>query len=189
MRTGLFFGTFNPIHIGHLVIANYIAEFTDLAQIWFVVTPQNPFKKKKTILDNYKRLEMVQMAIEDDNRFRASDIEFGLPVPSYTINTLTYLKEKYPEKEFSLIMGGDNYQTIHKWKNRNEIINNYKIYVYPRPDSIIKPLSGNTIIVNAPLMEISSSMIREAIKQGKNMKYFLNEKVFNYIDTNNLYRK
>jgi len=197
MKTGLYFGSFNPIHIGHMAIANYLIEFTDLQQIWFVVSPHNPLKEKASLLNDYQRLEMVHRAINDDPRFRASDIEFSMPKPSYTIDTLTYLKEKYPHKEFSLIMGSDNLYYIHKWKNFTELIKDYKIIVYPRPGYPMDREKLQVLIdykeqfeeVNAPLMEISSSFLRNAIKAGKNISHFLPEDVFNYIDEMNFYKK
>ena len=188
-KIGLYFGSFNPIHIGHLAIANYIVEYTDLNQIWFVITPHNPLKKKETLLDDKQRFYMVNLAVEDEPRFKASAVEFSLPKPSYTINTLTYLKEKYPKNDFALIMGGDNLENIHKWKNYLEILENYPIFVYPRPKK--NPLiqkKGAIHLVNAPLMEISASFIRNAIKSGKDIRYFLPEKVFQYLDEMNLYK-
>ena len=186
---GLYFGSFNPIHIGHLAIANYIVEFTDLKQIWFVISPHNPFKKKESLLSDKMRYYMVNIAIEDDNRFKACSIEFSLPKPSYTINTLTYLKEKYPTITFSLIMGSDNLKSIHKWKNYEEIIKNYSIYVYPRPQEEISTWKkGDIHLLNAPLMDISASFIRKSIKSGHDIRYFLSNKVFRYIDEMNLYK-
>jgi len=186
---GLYFGSFNPIHIGHLAIANYIVEFTDLKQIWFVISPHNPFKKKESLLSDKMRYYMVNIAIEDDNRFKACSIEFSLPKPSYTINTLTYLKEKYPTITFSLIMGSDNLKSIHKWKNYEEIIKNYSIYVYPRPQEEISTWEkGDIHLLNAPLMDISASFIRKSIKSGHDIRYFLSNKVFRYIDEMNLYK-
>ncbi len=189
-KTGLFFGSFNPIHIGHLAIANYIVEFTDLDKIWFVVSPHNPLKPKKSLLADNHRYYMVNLAIEDDPRFKASNIEFHLPQPSYTVNTLAYLKEKYPDSEFSLIMGADNILTINKWKNHEHILNNYRIFVYPRPHYDLKNIDyPNVEIVNAPIMQISASFIRKAIKEGKDVRYFLLPKVWNYIDEMNFYKK
>lgn len=188
-KIGLFFGSFNPIHIGHLAIANYIVEFTEINQIWFIISPHNPLKEKATLLNDNQRFYMTNLAIEDDIRFKASNIEFNLPQPSYTINTLAYLKEKYPKNKFTLIMGGDNLKHLHKWKNYLEIVNNYQIFVYPRPG--IKPTipeNSDIILVDAPLMEISASFIRKAIKSGKNIRYFLPEKVYQYIDEMNLYK-
>ena len=189
-KTGLFFGSFNPIHIGHLIIAQYFTEFTDLQQLWFVISPQNPLKKKETLLASHHRLNMVKLAIEDNPCFRASDIEFNLPQPSYTINTLTYLSEKYPRKEFVLIMGSDNLETLHKWKNYERILSQYQIYVYRRPLFTQNPFikQANIKLFDAPLMQISSSFIRSALKENKNMKYLLHEKVMDYIDDMLLYK-
>lgn len=190
MKTGLFFGSFNPIHIGHLAIANYMVEFTDLDKVWFVISPHNPLKQKTTLLPDIQRLSMVRLAVEYDNRFKASNIEFELPQPSYTINTLEYLKEKHPEQEFVLIMGSDGLDTFHKWKNYKELIANYQRYVYPRPetDKVLLQHIENGIVVNAPLMEISSTFIRESIAQGKDIRYFLPEKVWQFIDEMNLFK-
>ena len=190
MKIGLFFGSFNPIHIGHLAIANYMVEFTDLDKVWFVISPHNPLKQKKTLLTDIHRLQMVRLAIEFDNRFKASSIEFDLPQPSYTINTLTYLKEQYPENEFILIMGSDGLSTFHKWKNYKQLIANYQRYVYPRPDTEAEYLQNleNGKVVEAPLIEISSTFIREAIADGKDVRYFLPEKVWQYIDEMNFFR-
>jgi len=188
-KIGLFFGSFNPIHIGHLAIANYIVEFTDINQIWFIISPHNPLKKKATLLNDNQRFYMTNLAVEDDPRFKASNIEFNLPQPSYTINTLTYLKEKYPKNKFALIMGGDNLKYLHKWKNYLEILKNYQIVVYPRPGiKTTIPENSKINIIDAPLMEISASFIRNAIKTGKDIRYFLPEKVYQYIDEMNLYK-
>ena len=193
MKIGLYFGSFNPIHIGHTAIANYMIEFSELQQIWFVITPHNPFKKKKTLLDNYQRYELVCLGIENNfDKLRASNIEFNLPQPSYTIDTLTHLKEKYPKHEFSLIMGSDNLNNFHKWKNYEQILKHHHLYIYPRPNYEIKNLkfSDNHItIVNAPIMEISSSFIRDAIKNKKNIPYFVPEKSYNYIKEMHFYEK
>lgn len=191
MKTGLFFGSFNPIHIGHLAIANYMVEFTDLDKVWFVVSPHNPLKQKSTLLADNHRLQMVRLAVEYDNRFKASNIEFTLPQPSYTINTLTYLKEQYPDHEFVLIMGSDGLNTFHKWKNYREVIANYPRYVYPRPgtgQSLLDNIENGTV-VNAPVMEISSTFIREAISKGKDIRYFLPPNVWEYISSMNFYKK
>jgi nicotinate (nicotinamide) nucleotide adenylyltransferase len=190
MKTGLFFGSFNPIHIGHLAIANYMVEFTDLDNIWFIVSPHNPLKKKSTLLSDQHRLQMVRIAIEYDNRFKASNIEFNLPQPSYTINTLTYLKEKYPKNEFVLIMGSDGLVTFNKWKNHKELMANYRRYIYPRPgtpDELLQNIE-NGMVVNAPLMEISSTFIRDSIAQGKDVRYFLPEKVWQFIHEMNFFK-
>ncbi|MDD4218010.1 MAG: nicotinate (nicotinamide) nucleotide adenylyltransferase [Bacteroidales bacterium] len=178
----LFFGSFNPIHIGHMAIANYLTEFCDIHELWFVITPQNPTKKASTLLKDRDRQYLTQLAIEDYPKFRVSDIEFYLPKPNYTINTLTYLKEKYPDVNFSILMGGDNLESLHKWKNYRIILDNYKIYVYKRPCSELPEFeNANINIIDAPQMEISSSFIRNAIKNNKDIRYFLPPKVYEYI--------
>ena len=189
-RTGLFFGSFNPIHIGHLIIAQYFIKFSDVQQVWFVVSPHNPLKAKETLLADHHRLNMVKIAIDEIPELRASDIEFKLPQPSYTINTLTYLKEKYPEKQFVLLMGGDNLETIHKWKNYEQILENYSIYVYDRPDADIQAFkdNANIKIFDVPLMKISSSFIRKALKDHKDVKFLLQDKVYDYIMDMMLYQ-
>lgn len=192
MKIGLYFGSFNPIHIGHLIIANQLVENSDLDQIWFVVTPHNPFKKKSTLLDNHHRLEMVYLATKDYDTLKESDIEFNLPQPNYTVNTLAYLTEKYPEKEFSLIMGEDNLKSFHKWKNYQVILDHHDIYVYPRiSDGTVETQFDNhpkIHHVEAPIMEISSTLIRNSIKAGKNIKPLLPEHVWSYLDEMNFYR-
>jgi nicotinate-nucleotide adenylyltransferase len=189
MKIGLYFGSFNPIHIGHMAIANYFIEFTDLDKLWFVVSPHNPLKEKKSLLKDYVRLEMVELAIGDDNRFRSCDIEFRMPKPSYTIDTLTYLKEKYPSHEFVLIMGSDGLETFSKWKNHKEIINNYSRYIYPRTSEHFNNFNEheNVQIVNAPKIEVSSTFIRKSIAEGRDIRHFLPEKVFNFIDKKGYY--
>ena len=184
MKTGLFFGSFNPIHIGHMAIANYFVEFTDLDELWFVVSPHNPLKEKKTLLDDHARLDLVRLAINNDHRFTASDIEFHMPQPSYTIDTLTYLEEKYPKKEFVLIMGSDGLRSFNKWKNAEMISENYNRYIYPRSTENLKDIlqHKNIKLVEAPKMEISSSFIREAIKALKNIQHFLPPNVYKEID-------
>lgn len=190
MKIGLYFGTFNPIHIGHMAIANYMVEFTGIRQLWFIVSPQNPFKEEKSLLKDYHRLEMVNLAIEGDDRFRASGIEFKLPRPSYTINTLVYLHEAHPDHEFYLLMGSDNLKHFHKWKNADLILENNHILVYPRPGEQPQPASLHPHIhmVEAPLMEISASFIRQAIADGKNVSYFIPPKVWQYLQEMNFYR-
>ncbi|MFO7671767.1 MAG: guanylate kinase [Bacteroidales bacterium] len=191
IKTGLYFGSFNPIHIGHLAIANYMIEYTDLQQLWFIVSPQNPLKEKKTLLTDHHRLEMVRLALEDDYRFRVSDIEFRLPVPSYTINTLKYLEEKNPGHKFQLIMGADQLKTFQKWKNADLIAQNYHRLIYPRPGvdpETIKALP-NATLVNAPLMEISSSFIRKAIKAGKDIRHLVPAKAYTYMREMHFYEK
>lgn len=182
MKTGLYFGSFNPIHIGHLIIANHVLNNTDLKKIWFVVSPHNPLKESATLLEEYKRLNLVRTAIEDDYRLKASDIEFNLPRPSYTINTLTYLKEKYPETEFCIIMGSDSLQNIAKWKNYTQIIDNHEIIVYERPGFAAEMSHPNIhILQHTPFINISATQIRELIKAGKSARYLLPEKVYEEI--------
>jgi nicotinate-nucleotide adenylyltransferase len=192
MKIGLYFGTFNPIHIGHLVIANHLAEYSDLNQIWFVVTPQSPFKVKQSMLDNYQRLEMVYRATKDYDKLKPSDIEFNLPQPNYTVNTLAYLQEKHPKYEFSLIMGEDNLKGFHKWKNYDVILENHDIYVYPRvSDGSIETqfiTHKKVHLINAPIMELSSTFIRNSIKEGKNVRPMLPEHVWEYLDEMNYYK-
>lgn len=189
-KIGLYFGSFNPIHNGHLILAEQILENTDLDQIWFVVTPQNPLKKSSSLLDNRTRLALVRTAIADNYRFKACDIEFSLPVPSYTINTLTYIQEKYPDKSFSLIIGEDNLNTFHKWKNHSEILKNYRILVYPRNKCEKSQLANhqNVLMINAPEIEISSSLIRENIRKNKSIRYLLPESVRTEIEKGNYYK-
>mgnify|MGYP003457068595 CR=1 FL=1 len=207
MKIGLYFGTFNPIHVGHLIIANHMAEHSDLDQIWMVVTPHNPLKKKSTLLDDYHRLQMVHLATEDFPKIKPSDIEFKLSQPNYTVNTLVHLEEKYPNYEFSLIMGEDNLKSLHKWKNYEVILENHDIYVYPRLETkgsveeaisldvenldvkILQKFGTKIHMIDAPVVEISSTFIRENIKKGKNVQPLLPAKVWEYIDHNNFYKK
>jgi nicotinate-nucleotide adenylyltransferase len=196
-KTGLYFGSFNPIHIGHLAIAGYMTEFAGLGQVWFVVSPHNPLKKKETLLDDHQRLYMAQLAIGDSDRLKASDIEFRMTLPSYTIDTLTFLQEKYPKNEFCLVMGEDNLYTLHKWKNAEELIRKYEIYYYPRPDCV-KPSSAilDQILseakihrADAPRMDISGTFIRNGIKHGKDMSYYVPAPVWKYIKEMHFYEK
>ncbi len=189
-KTGLYFGTFNPIHIGHCVIAQHMLEFTDLDEIWFVVTPHNPHKKKSTLLDDYQRLHMVQLAVDDQYQMYVSNMEFDLPQPSYTATTLAHAVEKHPEKDFALIMGADNLQTFHKWRNYEWILEHHKIYVYPRIECDGGDLKNhpNVTITQAPIMQIASTDIRNAIKDGKNVSFMLPEKVWKFIDEGLYYR-
>ena len=198
MKIGLYFGTFNPIHIGHLIIANHMAEYTDLDQIWMVVTPHNPHKKKETLLDDYQRLQLVFLATEEYPKIKPSDIEFKLSQPNYTVNTLAHLQDKFPQHIFSLIMGEDNLKSLNKWKNYEVILQNHEVYVYPRLDDkrITEELENseyknNPIIhfIDAPIVEISSTFIRESIKNKKNVRPLLPEKVWDYLDHNNYYKK
>lgn len=194
---GLYFGSFNPVHIGHTAIAGYMTEFTKIDQVWFVVSPHNPLKKKETLLDDYQRLYMAQLAIGDSDKLKTSDIEFKLPVPSYTIDTLTYLGEKYPDNEFCLVMGEDNLYTLHKWKNSVELIRKFPIYIYPRPGTVrptspmLDQILSTAIIhhVKAPMIEISGTFIRDGIKKGKDMSYFLSAAVWKYIEEMHFYEK
>lgn len=199
-RVGLYFGSFNPIHIGHLIIANYMAQTDGIDEVWFIVTPENPHKKKKNLLDDFHRLAMVRIAVEQNTKLKANDIEFQLPKPSYTTFTLQALKEKYPNNQFTLIMGEDNLRTLHKWKNYEHLIANYSIIVYPRAYTIqeqakLEPEIPNGILdlpnvslTDAPVMKISSSFIRKMIKDGKDVTYLLSESVFNYLDEMNFYK-
>lgn len=191
MKTGLFFGSFNPIHNGHMVIANYFAEFSDLKQVWFVVSPHNPLKPAGSLLNDFQRLQLVELAIGDYRKMKVSKIEFGLPKPSYTINTLTHLQEKFPQHEFVLIMGSDNLHTFHKWKNYEQILEYYSIYIYPRPGFDGGDFKNHPKVkfIEAPLMEISSTFIRNAIKSKKDVRFMMPEKVADYIDEMNFYRK
>lgn len=191
-KVGLYFGSYNPIHIGHLAIANYMVEYTDIDQLWFVVSPQNPFKKKNNLLDDYQRLEMAHRAVEGDDRLRASNIEFSLPKPSYTVDTLAYLKEQHPNHQFVILMGSDNLENFHKWKNYETIVENFGVIVYPRPgfDKSKVQFHKNIIIAEgAPLMEISSSFIRKAISEGKDVRHFLPQKTGEYLQEMNFYKK
>src|SRR6056297_324038 len=188
--TGLFFGSFNPIHIGHMALANYMIEYSSMKELWFIVSPQSPFKTNTSMLDNYDRLELVHRAIGDDERFKVSDIEFHMPVPSYTIDSLTYLSEKYPKKHFALIIGADNLFHFHKWKNYKLLQEKYSIFVYPRRGFPKEqcPQFPNLHWIEAPIIEISSSFIRKSIAHKKDMRYFLPHKVWEYIDEMNFYR-
>ncbi|MEI7980053.1 MAG: nicotinate (nicotinamide) nucleotide adenylyltransferase [Bacteroidota bacterium] len=190
-RTGLFFGSFNPIHNGHLMIAGYMAEYTDLDEVWFVVSPQNPLKEKAGLLADHQRLAMVNMAIMEDPRFRSSNIEFKMPKPSYTIDTLTWLSEKYPEREFLLIAGTDILPTLHKWKNWEELVKQYRFYLYPRPGPAVPAAATHPsfTFVDAPVVTISSSFIRQGIKEGKDLRYFLPDSVWKYLKEMHFYEK
>ena len=189
MKIGLFFGSFNPMHIGHKIIASYMAEFSDLDKVMFVVSPQNPLKEKQSLLDQHQRLMIIRMEIEDNPKLQVSDVEFSLPQPSYTIDTLVRLKEKNPANEYALIMGADNLQNFHKWKNYQQILQDYAIYVFPRPGFEINGTHKNIHIVkDVPQMEISASFIRNSIKEGKDVSYLMPEKAWKYTDDMNLYR-
>lgn len=196
-KIGLFFGSFNPIHIGHLILANYILEHSDMQELWFVVSPQNPFKEKKSLLNDHNRLDMVQLAIKNYPKMRASNVEFSLPTPSYTIDTLTYLQEKHPDYSFSLIMGEDNLKSLHKWKNYELLLKNHQIIVYPRilGEDISTPLNvtelknhENIHQIDAPIIELSATEIRDMIKSGKNVRPMLPPEVFEYLDGSSFYK-
>ena len=191
-KVGLYFGTFNPIHIGHLAIANHMVEFSDLDEVWMVVTPHNPHKKKSTLLADHHRLEMVYRATEAYDNIKPSNIEFGLPQPNYTVNTLAHLEEKYPDYQFALIMGEDNLNTLNKWKNNEVILERFEVFVYPRVTSttIKEEFKNHPKItkVDAPIMEISSTFVRNAVKNGKRITPLLPQKVWEYIDEMNFYK-
>ena len=190
-KIGLFFGSFNPIHIGHLIIAEYMAENSDLKEVWFVVSPNNPFKKREQLLDAHHRLYMVNLAVENDSRFRVSDVEMHLPCPSYTVHTLLKLEEMYPKKQFCIIMGEDNLENISKWKNAEFILEHYPIYVYPRAGhgTNAADLPGGDIhAVNAPYIDISATLIRNSIKQGKRVQYMLPPAVDKHLDDMGFYK-
>lgn len=189
MHIGLYFGSFNPIHIGHLIVANHIVENVDIDKVWFVLSPHNPLKDSDSLLNEYDRLHLVELAIKDNSKFRASNVEFHLPKPSYTIDTLTYLKEKFPLEQFTVIMGSDSFSNIHRWKNYEALIANYNIIVYDRPGFDITETHGAKLTrVQAPLLEISSTFIRKQIKEGKSIRYMLPDEVAKYIDNNRYYR-
>ena len=196
-KIGLFFGSFNPIHIGHLILANYILENSDMEELWFVVSPQNPFKDKKSLLNDHNRLDMVQLSVKNYPKMRASNIEFSLPKPSYTIDTLTYLNEKYPDYSFALIMGEDNLKSLPKWKNYEKLVSDYQIIVYPRTfkGNISTSLNDselrnheNISLINAPIIELSATEIRKMIKEGKNVRPMLPPEVFEYLDGSSFYK-
>ncbi len=190
MRIGLYFGSFNPVHTGHLIIASHILQHTGVQQVWFVVSPQNPHKKSATLLNEYHRLFLLQLAVEGSADLRASDVEFHLPRPSYTIDTLTYLQEKYPVHEFSVIMGSDSFQNLHSWKNYTQILQHYQILVYQRPGFEInsEEKNSNIVFLKAPLLEISSTHIRESIREGKSIRYLVPDSVMNEIERNSYYK-
>jgi len=190
MKVGLFFGSFNPIHVGHLIITNHILNESDLDRIWMVVSPHNPLKAEHSLLNEYHRLHLVQLATEDDNRIKASDIEFSLPRPSYTCDTLIHLQEKYPEHEFVVIMGGDSFQNIHRWKNFSFITKHFPIYVYNRTGHSIEETHGADLhVLDAPLLPISATQIRELVREGKSLHYLVPEKVSEEIERGGYYKK
>jgi nicotinate-nucleotide adenylyltransferase len=189
MKIGLYFGSFNPIHHGHLIIATHIVENTDLDQVWFVVSPQNPLKPSAGLLNEYHRLHLVRIAIEAVDNLKTSDIEFHLPKPSYTIDTLTYLHEKYPQHHLSVVMGSDSYQNLPKWKNFQQILDNYQLYVYLRPSyGMPTTIQARTTVVKAPLLEISATYIREKLKLKRSIRYLVPENVMQEIEKNGYYK-
>jgi nicotinate-nucleotide adenylyltransferase len=190
MNVGLFFGSFNPLHAGHLIIANHFLNYTELKKIWFVVSPQNPFKESTTLLNEHNRLYLLKLATEEDNRIKVLDIEFNLPKPSYTATTLIHLQEKYPAYQFSIIMGSDSFQNLHKWKNYETIIRNYSIYIYPRSGfGIENKINARITIVNAPILQISATEIRQLIRERKSIRYMVPDKVMEEIEKGGYYRK
>lgn len=191
MKVGLFFGSFNPVHVGHMIIANHLAEYTDLDQIWMVVSPHNPLKNKSSLANDNDRYHLVQLAIGDNTKLKASNVEFSLPTPSYTIDTLTYLKEKYPDKKFALIMGGDSLESIEKWKNAETLLSEYEIFVYKRLSTDISKFENlkNITVIDAPLLDISATFIRHAIKNKKSVRYLVPDAVYDYLAHSNMYRK
>jgi len=191
MKIGLLFGSFNPVHVGHLIIANYMANYTTLDKVWLVVSPQNPLKKYGDLANTYDRLEMCKLATDNSNNIQVSDVELKLPQPSYTIDTLTHLKEKYPQHEFALIMGSDNLVSLPKWKNYKLILRDYQIFVYPRPGYENTELATHpsVTITMTPLMDLSATFIRKSLAEKKNVQYFVPESVLNFIESKNLYGK
>ncbi len=190
MKVGLYFGSFNPVHVAHLIIANHILNETDIEKVWFVVSPQNPFKEESNLLNEYHRLQLVRIATEDDTRIKASDIEFKLPKPSYTTATLAYLADKYPEHEFCIIMGSDSFQNLHKWKNYEVIVKNYPLYVYKRPGFEAKNnIEADLHVLDAPLLQLSSTQLRKYIKEGKSVRYMIPDKVLEEIEKGGYYKK
>ena len=191
MQVGLYFGSFNPIHHGHLIIANYLLENTDLDQVWFVVSPQNPLKPSGSLLNEYHRLFLVQTAIEGENNLKASDIEFKLPKPSYTVDTLTYLQEKYPSYQFSIIMGSDSFQNLPKWKNYQWMLTHYPVYVYRRPEHETLPSfpeAKKIMVLDAPLLPISATHIRKFVREGRSIRYLVPDAVREEIERNGYYK-
>ncbi len=190
MKVGLYFGSFNPVHVGHLIIANHVAYNTDLQQVWFVVSPQNPFKQSAGLLNEYHRFHLIQSAIDGENKLRVSSVEFKLPKPSYTVDTLAYLAEKHPEHEFSIVMGSDGFKNLDKWKNYEVIAKNYPIYIYKRPGfEVVETHGANIILLEAPLLEISSTRIRDLIREKKSIRFLVPDVVREEIEQNSYYRE
>jgi nicotinate-nucleotide adenylyltransferase len=189
VKIGLYFGSFNPIHIGHLIIASHVADHTEMQQVWFVVSPQNPLKPSSVLLNEYHRLHLVHLAIEDDLRLKASEVEFKLPKPSYTIDTLTYLQEKYPQHEFSVIMGSDSFQNLPRWKNFELLVKNYAFIIYNRPGFEVKDnFNAKISVLDAPLLELSATSIRDTIRAGKTIRYLVPDKVREEIESCGYYK-
>ncbi len=189
MKIGLYFGSFNPIHIGHLIIASHVANHTDLQQVWFIVSPQNPLKPSSVLLNEYNRLHLVQLSVEEDARLRAMDTEFKLPRPSYTIDTLTYLKEKYPQHSFSIIMGSDSFQNLPRWKNYELLVKDLPFIIYRRPGFPVEDtLNAAITVLDAPLLEISATAIRDNIKEGRTIRYLVPDRVREEIENNRYYK-
>lgn len=190
MKIGLYFGSFNPVHVAHLIIANHVLNETEIERVWFIVSPQNPFKPSQSLLNEYHRLHLVRLATEDDIRIKASDIEFGLPKPSYTATTLAYLAEKFPEHQFNIIMGSDSFQNLGKWKNYESIVKDYPLFVYRRPGfEVENNLGADLHVLDAPLLQLSATRIREYIKEGKSVRYMLPEKVLEEVEKGGYYKK
>ncbi len=190
MHIGLYFGSFNPVHIGHLIIANHVVNHTDVDKVWFVVSPHNPLKEAHSLLNEYDRLHILNLAIEDNNKFRGSNVEFHLPKPSYTIDTLTYLSEKFPLERFSVVMGSDSFQNIHRWKNYEQLVENYSIIIYNRPGFEVKEKYGADLtILDAPLLDVSSTFVRKQLKEKKSIKYLVPTNVEEYLVANKYYSK
>jgi nicotinate-nucleotide adenylyltransferase len=190
MEIGLFFGSYNPVHVGHMILANHIVEHSHLKQVWMVVSPHNPLKQKSSLANDHDRLHLLRLAIGDNLNLKASDVEFSLPKPSYTIDTLTYLEEKYPGKKFSLIMGADNISTLEKWKNYELLLERHTIYVYHRPGYDLGAFGNHSSVklIEAPLLDISATFIRQSIKDGKSIQYLVPDKVFEYLSSSKMYR-
>jgi nicotinate-nucleotide adenylyltransferase len=190
MKIGLYFGSFNPIHIAHLIIVNQILNETSIQKVWFIVSPQNPFKDESKLLNKYHRLHLVRLATEDDNRIKVSDIEFDLPKPSYTSNTLAHLEEQYPQHKFSIIIGSDSFQNLHRWKNYETIVKNYEICVFKRPGfEMQNNIHAKVYVVEAPLLQISATQIRKLIKKGKSIRYMVPDRVLEEIEKGGYYKK
>ncbi len=189
MKVGLYFGSFNPVHIGHLIVASHVANATDMQQVWFIVSPQNPLKTSVGLLNEYHRLHLVRIAIDDDARLKASDVEFKLPKPSYTIDTMIYLQEKHPQHEFSIIIGSDSFQNLPKWKNFELLVKHYPFIIYKRPGfDITETWNANVTVLDAPLLSISATQIRNNLKEKKSIRYLVEEKVREEIERNNYYK-